>query len=348
MGMPGRKYTAGSSYRYGFNGKEDDGDAGKSIQDYGIRIYDGRLGKFLSVDPLYKDYPFITPYAFAENSPIAFIDLDGLEKEDATTKAFVPPPLPLTPVAKDAVKELAEKAVKEAAGAGGKSLLKRSIFRTIGKSLLMGASTVGSVVIYVLMPLDAGIGSSRTKEDLEALLKPQPQPVTTPNDPRTIAPPKKDNEDGAHLYKTLDNQKNTGTGGLGIVANEMGDPIPYIGITTTKIIGGNSRYSSLSIRGSNSEIIATDKKTTIQGAESAILALNTYGINYKTHLGNLKDADVRAGTRVANLRITYKDRNKILAGIALLNKVRPGWDKSTGGNSLLFSENKKGANNPNP
>jgi len=44
-----------------------------------MRIYDPRLGKFLSVDPLTKDYPELTPYQFATNSPLMNIDLDGLE-----------------------------------------------------------------------------------------------------------------------------------------------------------------------------------------------------------------------------------------------------------------------------
>jgi hypothetical protein len=48
-------------------------------QDYGMRIYDPRLGRFLSVDPLTKTYPMLTPYQFASNTPIAAIDLDGLE-----------------------------------------------------------------------------------------------------------------------------------------------------------------------------------------------------------------------------------------------------------------------------
>ena len=77
--MPGRKYTAGSGYRYGFNGKENDNDAGKGIQDYGMRIYDTRLGKFLSVDPISYKYPELTPYQSASNRPIDGIDLDGLE-----------------------------------------------------------------------------------------------------------------------------------------------------------------------------------------------------------------------------------------------------------------------------
>ena len=37
------------------------------------------IGKFLSVDPLTKKFPWWTPYQFAGNMPIKYIDLDGLE-----------------------------------------------------------------------------------------------------------------------------------------------------------------------------------------------------------------------------------------------------------------------------
>jgi RHS repeat-associated protein len=68
-------------YRYGYNGKENDNEVkGESNQqDYGFRVYDPRVGRFLSVDPLTKDYPMLTPYQFASNRPIDGIDLDGLE-----------------------------------------------------------------------------------------------------------------------------------------------------------------------------------------------------------------------------------------------------------------------------
>jgi RHS repeat-associated protein len=82
MSQPGRKYSAGSPYRYGFNGKEKDDDVKDiegSQQDYGMRIYDPRLGRFLSVDPLTDNFPYYTPYQFAGNTPIQAIDLDGGE-----------------------------------------------------------------------------------------------------------------------------------------------------------------------------------------------------------------------------------------------------------------------------
>lgn len=83
MTMPGRKYTQpNTTYRYGFNGKENDNEVkGEgNQQDYGLRIYDPRLGRFLSVDPLTKSYPHYTPYSYAGNKPIKFIDLDGAEE----------------------------------------------------------------------------------------------------------------------------------------------------------------------------------------------------------------------------------------------------------------------------
>lgn len=55
--------------------------AGRGLNnyDYGFRIYNPAIGKFLSVDPLTKSYPMLTPYQFASNGPIWAIDLDGLE-----------------------------------------------------------------------------------------------------------------------------------------------------------------------------------------------------------------------------------------------------------------------------
>lgn len=81
--MPERKYSiANTNYRYGFNGKELDKETSStSTYDYGFRIYSPALGRFLSVDPLFKSYPWYTPYQFAGNKPIAFVDIDGKEEE---------------------------------------------------------------------------------------------------------------------------------------------------------------------------------------------------------------------------------------------------------------------------
>jgi RHS repeat-associated protein len=80
MMISGRKFSLGD-YRYGFNRKENDNEVkGEgNQQDYGMRIYDPRLGKFLSTDPITSDFPNLTPYQFASNSPNWAIDLDGME-----------------------------------------------------------------------------------------------------------------------------------------------------------------------------------------------------------------------------------------------------------------------------
>jgi RHS repeat-associated protein len=72
-----------STYFYGFNGKERDDEGmggGGATYDYGFRIYNPQIARFLSVDPLTASYPWYTPYQFAGNKPIWCIDLDGLEE----------------------------------------------------------------------------------------------------------------------------------------------------------------------------------------------------------------------------------------------------------------------------
>jgi|GEM_PF-4682506 len=87
--MNQRTYTAPSKdYKYGFNGKEKDNEGmggGGSTYDYGFRIYNPSLGRFLSVDPLTSTYPHYTPYQFSGNKPIWAVDIDGLE--EATTNS---------------------------------------------------------------------------------------------------------------------------------------------------------------------------------------------------------------------------------------------------------------------
>lgn len=67
---------------YSFNGKEKNdewnGTTG-AFQDYGMRMFDNRVARFISVDPTTKNFPMLTPFQFASDSPIMGIDLDGLE-----------------------------------------------------------------------------------------------------------------------------------------------------------------------------------------------------------------------------------------------------------------------------
>lgn len=60
---------------------DEEGEWGEStVYDYGFRVYDPAIARFLSVDPLASDYPWYTPYQFAGNKPVTYVDLDGLEE----------------------------------------------------------------------------------------------------------------------------------------------------------------------------------------------------------------------------------------------------------------------------
>ena len=73
---------ASGEYRFGFNGMEiDKTEEGKggggSTYDYGFRIYNPSLGRFLSVDPMAEEREWLTPYNFCTNNPINRVDPDG-------------------------------------------------------------------------------------------------------------------------------------------------------------------------------------------------------------------------------------------------------------------------------
>ncbi len=89
MLMPQRIFSS-EDYRYGFNGMENDDEVktdanGNPIkgsqQNFGARIYDPRIGRWLSVDPLVHKYPYQSPYSFALDNPILFKDYDGRDIE---------------------------------------------------------------------------------------------------------------------------------------------------------------------------------------------------------------------------------------------------------------------------
>ena len=79
--MVARFAVTNNTYRYGFNGKEheDDINAGGGDYDFGARIYDSRIARWLAVDPLALKYPYESPYDFCLNNPVTFVDRDGRE-----------------------------------------------------------------------------------------------------------------------------------------------------------------------------------------------------------------------------------------------------------------------------
>lgn len=67
------------AYRYGFQGRERDNEwkgDGNSM-DFGARIYDPRIGKWLSIDPQFEKYPNSSTYSALGNNPMYYIDPEG-------------------------------------------------------------------------------------------------------------------------------------------------------------------------------------------------------------------------------------------------------------------------------
>lgn len=75
MMMPGRKYQAGSGYRYGFNGQEKDNEINENIYTAQFWEYDSRIGRRWNVDPVYKES--ISNYSTFRNNPIIYVDPSG-------------------------------------------------------------------------------------------------------------------------------------------------------------------------------------------------------------------------------------------------------------------------------
>ncbi|MCF8373975.1 MAG: hypothetical protein K9H64_20290, partial [Bacteroidales bacterium] len=73
----GNSETEVSLKRYKYVGKERDEETG--LYYYGARYYAAWIARFVSVDPIAEDYPYKTPYDYAENRPITGLDLDGFE-----------------------------------------------------------------------------------------------------------------------------------------------------------------------------------------------------------------------------------------------------------------------------
>jgi RHS repeat-associated protein len=69
----------GDFYRRGFNGmeKDDEVKGGGNSYDFGARMYDSRVGRFLSLDAYASKFPNTSPYNFATNSPLYKIDPNG-------------------------------------------------------------------------------------------------------------------------------------------------------------------------------------------------------------------------------------------------------------------------------
>src|SRR5690625_7760882 len=79
---------------YKFNGFEYQDELGLGWYDYGARNYDAAIGRWMNIDPLAENYSSHTPYTYAINNPMFFVDPNGKwisvwNEEMSTTNRYV-------------------------------------------------------------------------------------------------------------------------------------------------------------------------------------------------------------------------------------------------------------------
>ena len=81
-------FTVNNKVKRLYNFKEQVQDFGLGWMDFGARYYtNGAVPVFVGVDPIASDYPYVSPFNYAENEPVANIDLWGLQQQSAVKEA---------------------------------------------------------------------------------------------------------------------------------------------------------------------------------------------------------------------------------------------------------------------
>ena len=76
-GLMGESKSLASSQRYKYNGKELDRTHGLDWYDYGARMYDPALARWMVPDPLAEKYYSVSPYSYCHDNPMNATDPDG-------------------------------------------------------------------------------------------------------------------------------------------------------------------------------------------------------------------------------------------------------------------------------
>jgi RHS repeat-associated protein len=82
LNMEGNWNGKDGANKYQYNEKEWNDDFGLGWNDYGTRMYDPAMARFVAIDLLADNYSFQTPYAYAANNPIRYRDFMGMNPQE--------------------------------------------------------------------------------------------------------------------------------------------------------------------------------------------------------------------------------------------------------------------------
>ena len=134
------KFVGDGSYNYKYNGKELQDELGLNTYAYGWRDYDPALGRFNKMDRFSEMYQSKSPYNYAANNPIYYIDIAGDSLYVSHNKGFL--------------------------GLGGKETLRYEGGKLFNKD---GSSYSGKVKGFLKKATDALNEISNSKEGLSLL-----------------------------------------------------------------------------------------------------------------------------------------------------------------------------------